>query len=274
MTLHLLDSRPLTETLSTLLSQRTKTLQSILSWTSGEVPNKKPHSTNWPSGPGTGSLPVREVTQTIKKAFTAISQTVVNARIIFQGEASKPLISKVLRTMQEDKSDTQSTLCQLPDGLRVTTQSLLTQLTSSANFQLLPANLRSYKPYVDLDSSSTQLPPAEISRQLQEWFFTSCDCWKDSSVHWLRRLQTLKEVWTLRNSVRRCIASSGLDTGEIHSLSSQMDALYRERIVEIWQNVLSEAETKFTQSLSDILSSSKQGMAVNGTSINPFVFTF
>lgn len=267
-TLHLLDSRPLTETLTTLLSQRSKTLQSILSWKSRRGNNKSSETTpaNRHADSVLESLSLREVTQSMKKAFNTIAQTLITANVVFQDEPSKPsLILCVLRSMQDDKPAARSLTYRLPNELQVTTQSLLTQLTSSANFQLLPANLRSYKPYVDLDSSSTHLPPAELARRLQEWFQSSCDLWQNSAAQWLQGLQSLKEVWSLRNSMRRCITSSRLKVEEISLASSQIDSLYHERIIGIWQRVLSDAEAKFKKTLYDQLSSPTQSNTVQST---------
>ncbi|KJA28288.1 hypothetical protein HYPSUDRAFT_74168 [Hypholoma sublateritium FD-334 SS-4] len=274
-TLHLLDSRPLTETLATLLSQRSKTLQSILSWKSYPGNSKSSETTpaNGHAGSVLESMSLREVTQSMKKAFNTIAQTLSTANIVFQDESSKPsLILCVLRSMQDDKPDGRALTYRLPNELQVTTQSLLTQLTSSANFQLLPANLRSYKPYVDLNSSSTRLPPMELAQRLQEWFQSSCDHWRNSAAHWLQGLQSLKEVWTLRNSMLRCITGSRLKVEQILFISSQIDSLYHERIIGIWQRVLSDAEAKFKKTLYDQLSCPTQSNTTKNISPVDFLF--
>ena len=266
-TLHLLDSRPLAETLSTLLSQRSKAVQSILSWKTRRRNSDLTKTTlaNEYSPSVSESLSLREVTQNMKKVFNTIAQTLIAAKVVFQDEPSKPsLILRVLRSMQ-DESDVHSLAHRLPDELQVTTRSLLTQLTSSANFQLLPANLRSYKPYIDLNSSSTYLPPVELDRRLQEWFQSSCDQWQNSASQWLQGLQSLKEVWALRNSMRRFMASSDVKAEQLSFIYSQNDSLYHDRIIEIWQRVLSDAEAKFRKTLNDQLSSHIQSTSVRST---------
>ncbi len=246
-------------------------MQSILSWKARQRNSNLTKTTlaNEHSPSVLESLSLREVTQNMKKVLSAIAQTIIAAKIVFQDDPSKPsLILRVLQSVQ-DGSDVHSLAHRLPDELQVTTRSLLTQLTSSANFQLLPANLRSYKPYIDLNSSSTYLPPVELDRRLQEWFQSSCDQWQNSASLWLQGLQSLKEVWALRNSMRRFMASSDLKAEELSFIFFQNDSLYHERIIEIWQRVLSEAEAKFRKSLNDQLSSHKQFTSVRSTRSTP-----
>ncbi|KAF8203821.1 hypothetical protein BJ912DRAFT_1018517 [Pholiota molesta] len=192
VTLHLLDSRPLNETLATLLSQRSKTLQSILAWNS------------------TKPVPVREVTQTMKRALSAIAQTVITARTVFNDEHAKA--SLIVGFFDQ---------CKKTNDLYLTTQSLLTHLTSSANFQLLPANLRS-----------------------------SSDQWRHSAAQWFLGLQSIKEVWTLRNSIRRYVTIQAF--------------LIRKNILGIWQNLLSNTGKKFKKSLQDNISLSQETEGIKG----------
>ncbi len=58
----------------------------------------------------------------------------------------------------------------LPAELQLTTQALLMTLPSSTHFMLLPQNLKSYKPYVDLDSSSSRVPPSHLIQKVDDWF--------------------------------------------------------------------------------------------------------
>ncbi|KAF8973530.1 hypothetical protein BDZ97DRAFT_1648009 [Flammula alnicola] len=259
VTLHLLDSRPLNETLAALLLQRSKTLHSILSWKPDSGSSKQSSTPSIANGHPPGSVkpvPVRELTQIMKKALSTIAQTVSSARTIFQDQTSEPsLIISVLQSIQEDQTESESPSKRLPDELHLTTQSLLTQLTSSANFQLLPPNLRLYKPYIDLNSSSASLSHSTLSQRLQEWFNASSDQWQHSASKWFSGLYSMKEVWTLRNSIRRYITSSGLDSTEKNYILSNLDSVCHERITGVWQKTLSDTETKFKKSLREKSSS-------------------
>ncbi|KDR85455.1 hypothetical protein GALMADRAFT_132149 [Galerina marginata CBS 339.88] len=235
VTLHLLDSRPLNETLAALLLQRSKTLQSLLSWTPSSNGN---NHLLIPSPP----VPVREVTQVMKNALNTMFQTIGTARTIFHSEGSRrSLVICVLESIQADsESDLQPN--RLPDELSLSTQSLLTQLTSSANFQLLPPGLRSYKPYIDLTSSSTSLSQSEFSQKLQEWFNNASEQWRQAAEKWFSGLQSVKDVWSLRVSTKRCIIGSELKERENNHVMSNLDSLCHKRIIAIWQRTLLDTE--------------------------------
>lgn len=233
------------DTLNTFLLQRSKTLQAVLNWRSDSNGDVAPA----PDGQISPTLaaPAREVTQVMKNVLITIAQTLVTSRAILDHEEDAPsLLFRVLRAIQADSEDITS---QLPIELQLSTQSLLGQLMSSANFQLLPPDLRSYRPYIDLSSSSTLLTRSVFVRKLQEWFHNSCERWKSSSKNWLTCLHSVKEVWVLRTSIERFIMHSGLKDEEKGFLLSNMDVLYRDRIIDIWKKALSFAEHEFGQQL-------------------------
>jgi hypothetical protein len=222
-------------------------LQAVLNWKSDS--NDKEDVTPAPGGQISPTLaaPAREVTQVMKNALITIAQTLVTSRAILDYEEDAPsLLFRVLRAIQADSEDITS---QVPIELQVSTQSLLGQLMSSANFQLLPPDLRSYRPYIDLSSSSTLLTRSVFVRKLQEWFHSSCERWKSSSKNWLTCLHSVKEVWMLRTSIERFIMNSGLKDEEKGFLFSDMDILYQDRIIDIWKKALSFAEHEFSQQL-------------------------
>lgn len=254
VTLHLLDSRPLNETLSAILSQRSKSLQTVLAWAPDSGPTQNGPAKRKGQDSATRSVSIREVTQVMKNALSTIAQTVCTSRTIFQRRGSEPsLIDRVLESIQSE-SETSDSVSKLPAELQLSTQSLLSQLTSSANFQLLPPDLRSYKPYVDLHSSSATLTQVIFSQKLQEWFRTSSDRWKSSASQWFSGINTVKEVWTLRSSVRRFISTSGLEDSEKDIVSSNLDYLCHDRILDIWKKTLSGAEDEFKRRIHSSIS--------------------
>lgn len=256
------------ETLAALLSQRSKTLQSILTWNSDGgtsinnnlLHNSNGHATERKSQPAVTSVPVREMMQIVKKALNTISQSVCTARSIFRHDASEPsLIGRVLESIQVDSSKPDESSQSLPDELYLSTESLLANLTSSANFQLLPSTIRSYKPYVDLNSSSAFLAQPQFSQKLQTWFQQSSNLWQTCAGGWLTGLQTVKEVWTLRSSIRRWIMASGLKEEELVHLLTITDSLCHERIVRIWAQTLTGAEALFKSRLKSYVSEPQLG---------------
>ena len=202
------------------------------------------------------------MTQIVKKALNVISQSVCTARSIFLHEASDPsLIGRVLESIQTDSSGPDESLPRLPDELYLSTESLLANLTSSANFQLLPSAIRSYKPFVDLNSSSTFLAQPQFFQKSRTWFQQSSNLWQTCAGGWLTGLQTVKEVWTLRSSIRRWIMTSGLKEEEIIHLLSATDSLCHDRIVHIWTQALTGAEALFKTRLNSYVSEPRIGVS-------------
>ncbi|KAJ6520000.1 Vps51/Vps67 domain-containing protein [Mycena sanguinolenta] len=257
LTLHLLDSRPLTETLSVFLLQRSKTLLTMLSRTSehspisplssslsrianGHIPEKRPA----PSAARKTS--VREVKEATQAALDAIVKTLTTCRSIFeQTELKQSMIRAVLEYMQSDSANTDSNSKSLPSELQLTTQSLLATLPSSAHFLLLPPAIRSYKPYVDLNSPSSIVQQAHFSRALDEWFQTSNERLQVAASKWFSDLHTVAEVWTLRSSIRQWIHASSLTPGEAKTLGSIFQDAAQQRVIGIWKLALSDAEDAF-----------------------------
>jgi len=243
VSLYLLDSRPLNEILSTFLLQRSKRLHAVLSLQPHIKPtDKEGVSPSISTHPGaSGTVPVREVTQVMKDALNAIVQTVCTSRTIFQAQPDTPsLLLRVLESIQSE-SDENS----LPANLHVSTPTILGLLTSSASFQLLPQDVRSYRPYVDLDTCLASLTQRVFFQKLQEWFHGSCERWETSSSKWLSGLNGVKEVWILRTSIKRLITTSYLSEEEKGYLSSNIDTLCHDQIVDIWKKRLSHAKNEF-----------------------------
>lgn len=206
--------------------------------------------------------------QVMKKALGAVSQTISSARTIFQDDRSGPsLIVRLLSSMQDDTSGIGAGVKALPKGLSISTQSLLSQLTSSANVQLLPHTLRSYKPYIDLGSYSTSLSRSDFSRRLREWFDTSSTSIERSATHWFSGLRSVKEVWTLRNSVRRHIATSGLNEEEKRHLTCSLDTLCQGRILAVWQETLSDTQATFKKTLDENVHAAQQKDPAKGEAL-------
>jgi hypothetical protein len=241
VSLHLLDSRPLDEILNIFLLQRSKRLQAVLLWKPDVEPGDKGNaSSNHPGAPGMVSL--REVTQVMKDALKTITETVCTSRALFQSQPDTSfLLLRVLESIQSDDGN----ISNLPIDLHVSTPMILGLLTSSATFQLLPPDVRSYRPYVDLDTCSASLTQPMFLQKLQEWFHGSCERWETSSAKRLSGLVGVKEVWTCRTSIKRLITTSNLSEEEKGYLASNMDTLCHDQIVDIWKKRLSHAEGEF-----------------------------
>ncbi|KAF5388598.1 hypothetical protein D9757_004649 [Collybiopsis confluens] len=236
LSLHLLDSRPLSDTLVTLLGQRSKSLQAVLSKT--------------PTPQGS----IRELKSCIVEALDSISQTVGNSRDVFQsGDLHLSLIRATLEFIQTDAVSPG-----LPQELQLTTQTLLDSLSSSSQLSVLPQNLRLYKPHVDVNSQFSSLPLTYLDQRVSEWFHKSTDIFQRSCQMWLLDAHSVKVVWSIRRFVCSWLQSSvKLKDSEMSHIKSLFEDVFRERIVHIWETELSGAEQAFRKQLTSAVTSVK-----------------
>ncbi|KAK0208784.1 Vps51/Vps67 domain-containing protein [Desarmillaria ectypa] len=255
LTLHLLDSRPLTETLSVFLEQRSKSLHTAISWGQSK-PSVSPSSDR-----ANGYAPekstvkpkhtVKQIKDAAQVALDTVALTVKTARDVFEDRNSKK--SMVASAMEHIQSDFALPPAQnaLPAELQLTTQALLMTLPSSAHFMLLPQNLKSYKPYVDLDSSSSRVSSSHLIQKVDEWFKKSAQILQGALDRWFLDVSAVKDVWSIRSTVRKWIySSSGLKEQEMEDTNLIFDDVCRRRIAEIWKNSLISTQASFGTSLS------------------------
>ncbi|KAJ7281088.1 hypothetical protein C8J57DRAFT_1057375 [Mycena rebaudengoi] len=274
LTLHLLDSRPLAETFSVFLNQRSKTLHAMLTCTAenatpisplspslsrrvnGHPPEKRPP----PAASGARKTSMREVKEATQAALDALVQTLISARRIYEESKShQSMIGAVLEYIQSDSTTSAS---QHPE-LQLTTQALLATLPSSMHFLLLPPSLRSYKPYVDLSSSSSLIAPAHFVHALDAWFQSANASLQGAAAAWFGELHAVAEVWTLRASIRMWIAAAALAHGEADALTAIFDAAAQQRVLGIWKLALADAE-ETSQKQEEEVVSTHRGPTENG----------
>ncbi|KAJ7293153.1 hypothetical protein C8J57DRAFT_1161634 [Mycena rebaudengoi] len=285
LTLHLLDSRPLAETLSVFLSQRSKTLHAMLTRTAenatpisplspslsrrvnGHPPEKRPP----PAASGARKTSVREVKEATQAALDALVQTLISARRIYEeSESHQSMIGAVLEYIQSDSTTSAS---QHPE-LQLTTQALLATLPSSTHFLLLPPSLRSYKPYVDLSSSSSLIAPAHFVHALDAWFQSASQSLQGAAAAWFGELHAVAEVWTLRASIRTWIAAAALARGEADALTAIFDAAAQQRVLGIWKLALADAEEAFQTRLASATTTLRETPKESRADTLPVEFLF
>ncbi|KDQ63279.1 hypothetical protein JAAARDRAFT_188871 [Jaapia argillacea MUCL 33604] len=268
LTLHLLDSRPLAETLSTFLAQRTRALQTILAAYQTPVQSSsKQGNGHAPGAPklksDAASKPakavVRDVRQKMRTVLEAVSGTVTTARDVFQAQDNgKPsLISCVLGHIQSDPRSPSGVEI-LPTELFLTTQHLLSSLPSSTHFLSLPPNIKSYKPYVDLSSPSSTMNQAHLNHSLGKWFQKALEHYQTVMEAWMADLHTIREVWKVRIWLRKWLdGSSGLDRLENGQMKSACDAVCLKRITALWKASFGKAQEDFRERLATALATLK-----------------
>lgn len=264
LTLHLTDSRPLTETLSVFIAQRSKALDILFSRKPEEASAVKIAGAGDVAVPGrsakhrprTRKAVARETWHAVEAVLNAISGTVGAARDIFLDDSPErqSLIRRVLEYITKD--ETSAFADSLPPDLRLSTQRFLTTLPSSSQLLLLPAGLRQYKPYVDLTSTSTIVAQPDLSNKLENWFYACAQRLKTALKSWLVEIETVRQVWAIRRWARDGIQNSTKleDKEKIH-IASALDDVCRTRVVEIWTSVLQGMEQLFLNSLRTVIAS-------------------
>ncbi|KAF8632950.1 hypothetical protein AX15_001554 [Amanita polypyramis BW_CC] len=267
VTLHLLDSRPLTEAFLAFLNQRMKTLVSSLS----HQFHKQDQSTVLANGhahahfisdstsfiiPSHTTL-AQEVREAMQIVLSIMVHTMKLTRDIFDCEGWEgSMMYNVLKSMQPDSVESTPPGSLSPE-LHLTTPSVLSTLPSPIQLQLLPPDLKTYKPYVELNSASSAVSQNHISSKLGEWLTSSISIMAKSFQPWLDHLQTVKEVWNVRTSTWKWISSSQIRTEEKSLISNTLDDIFSQRIVGLWRVVLQNAQDQFSKQLESALVSTR-----------------
>lgn len=262
LTLHILDSRPLTETLTIYLSQRIRSLNALLAkgpdipgqlsdgfLVNGGLPEAQRISEKAKRlSAKTAAIAVKTST---RATLEAISRTLYTARAVFGTSASaRSLAASVLSSIQSEPSSVPP--AKLPAELLLNTQAVLNSLPSSTYVSLLPANIRAYRPFVDLTSISSSLPQEALRDKLGSWFDQSTANLRGAFDKWLASLDVVSAVWKVRSSLRKWVVHSGLEAPEIVNLTELLDEVFSTRITGIWKAVLVHAEKEFWNKLGSL----------------------
>ncbi|KAK7058383.1 hypothetical protein VNI00_002017 [Paramarasmius palmivorus] len=261
LTLHLLESRPLTDTLAIFLEKRSKALGANLFQDSKSALTPSLSRRNKFAEPTTDRKSTTGKVSTVKEvkdntiaALDCISRTVCTIHgVLGKNDSSESLIQQVLGYIQSDPSDPPAS--SLPPDLKLSTHDLLMSLPSSAHFLLLPQNLRSYRPYVDLASSSSKLSQNTLHAKVDEWFKKSIASLQIAIERWLDEVHSVKNVWSVRSAVITWIQRSrlSLDSHKVTSLEAIVNETCQRRIVELWKLSLEETERSFHTRLTEIV---------------------
>lgn len=252
--------------MSIYLSQRTRTLNALLA---NSLYNSEPRTNGLlvNGGPPEVEADIRGKTATFavkngtKTALEAISRTLCTARTIFRTSVSaRSLAESVLDSIQSEPSLSPSVT--LPAELHSNTQAVLNSLPSSTYVSFLPADIRSYRPFVDLSSVSSSLPQEALHDKLGSWFNQSVANLRGAFDKWLTSLDLVSAVWKVRSSLRKWVVHSGLLTPEIIDLTELLDDVFRTRITSIWKAVLVRSEKEFLQALGSLGSDDEGAEAI------------
>ncbi|KZT75023.1 hypothetical protein DAEQUDRAFT_17744 [Daedalea quercina L-15889] len=274
LTLHILESRPLVETLSIFLTQRSKTLVAALS-SSQALANGHVKTASGEHGKPSNRVRkaiLREVKRSLQAALDSVSHTLHTAREVF-GDASPRevgMMQQALQYIQEEKAPDS-----LPAELRVTTQTLLSSLPSSAHFSLLPSTIRSYKPYIGAASTSPSVAQDFLQQKLGDWFSHSLEAVRTAASKWFSSLESVKEVWEIRtSSFTSASMLYGLEPHEKTRVRAALDSLCQQQTVSVWRNALDATETSLRGRLASALHSLRGNSNDNISDAQPVDYLF
>ncbi|KAI0654239.1 hypothetical protein C8Q70DRAFT_1087860 [Cubamyces menziesii] len=251
LTLHLLESRPLPETLSMYLAQRTKALSTVLARNAstpanGNASDTKPNGKT-PHRPR--KVVVREAKRRTLAALDVVSCTVHTARLVFAdtSDQQQPMMKQALQFFQAPSE----TPTHLPPELQLSTQILLSTLPSSSQLLLLPQSIRAYKPYVDGASLADPNLQAQLQDRLGGWLTKAVQELRGAMSDWIAPLESVREVWEVRASLLEWLkGAEGIRPAEQQELGSLIDSVALEQAAAVWKTALHRLETSFQEAIS------------------------
>ena len=246
----MLDSRPLAETLAIFFAQRSRILGTVVSKPIEAGGHAKPRAGLSRQGSVKRTYAEhKDIRQSVEACLDIITRTANAARTIFhEQEMGKSLMASVLENLQLTADPLG--LNSLPPELRLSTQLLLSSLPSSSHFLLLPQTVKSYKPYVDLTSTSSAVLPSLLTKRLQDWFQKSCAEFSQVLHTWFSKVDGMKDMWKLRNWVRKWLFDTdGLLEDERSHLHRIVDDACKQQLTSIWTAALRNAKSVFEKEL-------------------------
>lgn len=260
LALHLLDSLPLSNALDLFLKQRTRALNAL----SEAIHSNRDKSITSKNSERSTKDEVRFVRESFQSVLDMTISTVRIGREAFgKIDDSPSTIEKVLS--YSHNNDELRINTPVPEELCLTTESLINSLPNSNYFASLSSDIRSFKPFVDSDSSVTVISPSALDQKLRAWFTSSLKHLESSTGPWLSRLLSVKEVWEIRTSIEDWLIGNSvlLDVQEINALSRFIEDLCGQRAEDIWKLALRNLLTRFSDHLHTALSNLNQEVSGN-----------
>ncbi|GJJ09706.1 hypothetical protein Clacol_003930 [Clathrus columnatus] len=259
LSLYFLNSLPLLETLSTLLSQRGKMLDSLLEGQLRSSPTEEQ-----PKETSNRKILVSNLQKPVLDIIDVICGTMRITRDVFQAKegSARSMIEQYLEDLHSSN----------PSKTTITTSTLLSTLPSSAQLLTLPRTILTYKPYIDLTSPSTRVDPLTLDHKLLSWFEKALSAFAKRIEHWLEGLVNVNEVWSTRKKISdRLQSAHGLKESERASLQDAVDTGVRTRVVQLLNLALESLEDSLQKNLTKILQAIKDS---SESDVDPSSFLF
>ena len=257
VSLLLLDSLSLGDSLSLLLAQRNKALHALVETANSSSRNDLKGKTRNIIPPPTEQAPelvtrrgrrkiVREVSDSLRRSVQLLVDTLATCRAIYSTNAKdehmQSRIHKFLRDMQSDTTE----------GSSITSAALISHLPSAPILTLyLPEQIKSYTPYLDTDNIS--LPADVLERKLGAWFANGLKVLDTRISDWMDGLVNALEVDEVRRGVLDGSMLDVLAPKERDGLRVTVESRCVKRMGEVWSSSLQRLQDGLAQGLDDAL---------------------
>jgi hypothetical protein len=199
---------------------------------------------------------VREAVKTFRAVFSLIGGTVSTARAVYGTEG---LLTQIVSDIQSDTpisaalpatasqpyfpTSSNSQLSTLPSKNLTTPQILQSLPSASLLLRFLPSSITGYTPYISSEpEGSAQVNTNGTEEELRIWMDMALEALVVPAKTWLSKLESVRAVWTVRDSVINGIASlEGTDEMK-KKLGRAVEAAFAARVGEVWERRLEAVE--------------------------------
>jgi hypothetical protein len=257
VSLLLLDSLSLGDSLSLLLAQRKKALHALVETTHSsnrnDLKGKTRNTILRPIEPAPESVSrrgrrriVREVSDSLRRSVQLLVDTLATCRAIYSTKAedghTQSRIYKFLVDMQSDATDSSP----------ITSTALISHLPSAPILTLyLPEQIKSYTPY--LDTNDISLPADVLETKLGAWFTSGLKALDTRIANWMKGLISALEVDEVRRSALDGSTLDVLAPEEREALRATVESRCVKRMGEVWSFSLQKLQDGFAHGLNAAL---------------------
>ncbi|KAK4690039.1 conserved oligomeric Golgi complex subunit 1, partial [Tremellales sp. Uapishka_1] len=281
----LLDTLPISDTLNLFLAQRTKTLRHILSHSPPDTLPSTLQLTvltkrrNSRSSVREAAVERESIKNVLVEATTCLLDTIAITKAIFEKrkrtQGDESVMEELIKAIQEGEAvavshpmptrQTSNSKSHQRRASRLASMSLsFPQLKSSSPAPVstnqvlqslpsssillrhLPNSITSFTPFI-----TPSAPPA-LDDKLNAWQKSSIEITSQSMPSWLKGLNSVKDVWDVRSSLRSLLGDQGFE----NEIKEMLEGEWSDRVRVVWkerlEEVLAGAESKIRDAGEDI----------------------
>ncbi|KAG8832471.1 hypothetical protein FRC17_001292 [Serendipita sp. 399] len=259
ISLVLLESRSLHDTLGELLAQRTKSIQAFFSTSSKSDSHDDGNNEEEKKIPR--SQRVRDAKRMFRQAIDLLAETVHTVRSIYTSK-SPEIQSNIQSLLIELQSDTGETF--------ISTSKVLSALPSASLLDLyLPPSIKSYTHFIDTAGPAFQISSAFVSSRLESWYKKGLDALVIRSKDWVSTLNFAADVEKVRTSVLTSPSLHHLSMEEKEGVIRCVGETCNNRVGVIWKSGFTTLHTRFEEALMKALGTIAQSGPEAQLDLNP-----